>query len=327
MQDKIMRSLHLAGVLPLVLLATSCARQSNQEVCVVDQKYVHKYGVEVPSEFWSASGEHGSVISRMDNGIVITRTYASGTLDGDSTFTYAHSSQIQKREIYSQGTLVKEIEYYFDGTPRAETTFDSPIGIKTVSTWYLSGTPRSVEQYSGGLVINGEFYNANNQKDAFVQDSEGTRLVRDDYGQLVATDDIKGGQLIMRTTYHHNGSPKEKISYNNGQIDGQKFTFHPAGEPDSLEEWSNGQQHGLTTIYLHGQKYAEVPYVADKRQGIERHYRDGKDSVQEISWQNGKLHGPSTTYVGDTSKSEWYYMGQPTSQSDYEFMTSRPVIR
>lgn len=322
-----MHSLRFASFIPLILISTACVRQQEEEVGVVEETYVHRYGVEVPSNFWSDSGQHGSVISSMSNGVVIGRSYTAGLLDGDTTYSYPHSSQIQKRETYCQGTMTKEVDYYFDGTPRREVIFDQPLGIKTVSSWYLSGTPRSIEQFSGTLLLNGDYYNTSNQRDGHVENYAGSRLIRDDYGQLLSTDIMQEGLMTLRTTYHSNGSPKEKIAYQNNRIHGTKLSFHPAGEPDTVEEWANGQQHGMTVLYQHGDKYAEIPYAEGKKQGVERHYRDGEKVVREISWQGGQLHGPSSTYVGETTMTDWYYNGERTTQSDYEFMVNRPVAR
>lgn len=322
-----MRSLYFLGFASIALTFTACGRQNCDNACVVDQTYVHKYGVAVSSDFWSASGEHGSVISTMGDGIVITRTYSGGLLDGDTSYSFAHSSQIQKKENYSQGTLVKTTEFFFDGTPKAETAYDSPLGMKTISTWYLSGTPRSVEQYSGNLVINGEYFSPNNHRDAFVENYAGTRLVRDDYGQLMATDTIEGGQMVLRTTYHANGSPKEQVPYQDGLIEGVKKTFQPAGEPASIEMWTKGRPNGITTTYQHGEKLAEIPYVNGVKHGTETRYRDGKTVVQEITWSNGCLHGPMTTYVGDTTKTDWYYKGEQSTKIDFDFLVNKPVAR
>lgn len=322
-----MRSIYILGITSLALTLTACGKQNCNDCCVVDETYVHKYGVAVPSDFWADSGEHGSVISTMGDGIVITRGYSSGLLDGETTYSFPHSSQIQKKEIYNQGTLTKTTEYFFDGTPRIETVTDSPIGTKKISTWYLSGTPKSVEVYSGNLIISGEYYSQNNQRDALVENHSGTRLVRDDYGQLISTDQIEGGQLTLRTNYHPNGAPQAMIPYKDGLVDGTKKTFHPAGEPATVEEWAGGKQHGMTTAYQHGEKYAEVPYVDGQKQGKEVRYRDGNTVVQEIGWEKGDQHGPMTTYIGDTPKSEYYYKGEQTTKADYEFMSNRPMAR
>jgi antitoxin component YwqK of YwqJK toxin-antitoxin module len=161
----------------------------------------------------------------------------------------------------------------------------------------------------------------------FIENGQGVRLVRDDYGQLVSTDTVENGQMVLRQTYHPNGSPKETIPYRNDLVDGVRRTYQPAGEPDTVEQWRAGQQEGMTMIYKHGEKFAEVPYANGSKHGVECRYRDGSSKVQEIGWNAGQMHGPSTTYVGETARTEWYYKGKSVSRADYEFMTNRPMVR
>lgn len=322
-----MRHLHFLGTAAVGLLLTACSQNACYDDNVVDQKYIHKYGVTVPSDYWTSSGEHGAVVSSMADGVVITRTYASGLLDGDTTYTFPHSGQVAKKEIYVRGSLTKEISYYFDGTPSSETLYDSPLGSRKVSCWYHNGTPKSVEEFSGGLLVSGAYYTASNQHDASVENYNGTRLVRDDYGQLLSTDLIEQGRMSARTVYHTNGTPKEIVPYCNDLVDGAKRCFNPAGEPETVEQWSQGMQHGTTVIYQHGEKYAEVPYQYGNRHGVEKRYRDGQVVMQEVSWENGLQHGPTTCYAGDSCKTDWYYRGEATTKNNYEFMTTRPVVR
>lgn len=320
-----MRSLYFTGLMTLALTTTACSRDRCDNI--VDQTFVHKYGVAVPSEYWASSGADGSVISSLADGVVVARSYSGGLQDGETTHTFPHREQIQKKEYYRQGALVKQLEFYLDGTPQSEISFDSPTGIKSVTIWYHNGTPKSVEQYSGDLLFSGDYYTTNNLKDSAVENYAGIRLVRDDYGLIVASDTIENGRQTLRTTYHPNNSPKELITYHNGLIDGSKRTFHPAGEPNTIEEWSRGSQHGITVVYQHGEKFAEVPYESGRKQGLERRYRDGQNLVQEISWEDGQLHGPTKTYVGDATKTDWYYKGNLTTEVNYNFMVNRPPAR
>ena len=67
-------------------------------------------------------------------------------------------------------------------------------------------------------------------------------------------------------------------------------------------------REGTTTVFFHGEKYADIPYAAGEKHGVERRYRDGSEIVQEVSWYNGQQHGPSVTYVDEEpAKTEWYY--------------------
>lgn len=327
---KITHVFTLAGLSGLALLATACGGRSTccNDECVVGQTYVHKYGVAVPSNYWTSAGESGVVVSTMADGVVVSRSYSNGSLDGECTYTYPHSSQVQKSETYDWGTLTKESEFYFDGTPKRETRYNDPQeGMMVVSTWYLSGTPRNIERYQGNALASVECYTPLNQADAVVVNGQGTRLNRDDYGQLLSTDTIENGQMILRQTYYPNGTPKETIPYNNGNVEGVKRTFLPGGEPDTVEQWSGGLQNGMTTIYQHGDKFAEVPYANGDKHGVECRYRDGSVKVQEISWAGGQMHGPMTTYIGDNSKTEWYFKGNQTTKTDYDFRTNKPVMR
>lgn len=330
MKAKTYRFFSLVGLAALSITVTACGggRGNYQDCNVVGETYVHKYGVAVPSDYWASSGEHGAVISTMADGVVVSRGYSSGTLDGETTYTYPHSSQIQKSESYQMGILVKETEFFFDGTPKRETVYNSPSpGMRSIGTWYLSGTPRSIEHYTDDQLVSGQYFTSLNQRDALVENGQGSRLMRDDYGQLIATDTVENGQMVLRQTYHPNGSPRETIPYQNEQVYGVKRTYQPAGEPDTVEQWVNGQQEGVSVVYQHGEKFAEVPYVNGEKHGIEYRYRDGKTRVQDVSWNSGQMHGPTTTYVGDTMKTEWYYKGRVTTKADYEFMTNKPVVR
>lgn len=322
-----MRSIYLLTTASLIALTTSCARDCCQDCVVVDETYVHKYGVAVPSNFWDESGKDGSVVSSMADGVVITRSYSQGLLNGNTTYSFPHSSQIEKIEVYNQGTLISTTEYYVDGTRKSEVSFDTPLGMKTISTWYLSGIPRSVETFAGDNLVTAEYFSPTNQRDAFVQNSAGTRLIRDDYGHLLATDTISKGQIKLRTAYHPNGSPKEQVQYKDGLVDGTKKTFHPAGEPATVETWAAGTQQGTTTLYQHGEKYADVPYLNGQKNGTEVRYRDGSTVVQEINWSQDEQHGPTTTYIGDNTKTDWYFRGAPTTKADYDFLVSKPIAR
>lgn len=317
------RPIYTIGLIATVCCVTTACNRTPRNMCceVVDETYVHKYGVEVPQQDWTARGEHGQVISTLNNGVVVTKSYAGGELDDDTTYTFPHSTTIEKVETYSNGVLVKEVLNTLSGIPTQETVYKDDRS-KDMTIWYEKGSPKSVEHYdSSGLLIEGTYYDARHQLDARVVNGEGMRFVRDGYGQLLSKDTIQGGALTTRTTYHPNGTPNEITPYVNGIVEGQRKTYLPAGEPNTVETWENGKQTGITVFYLNGEKYSEVPFTNGIRTGVERRYRDGKEVVQEIAWKDNQKHGLSKNYVGDAEQAQWFYQDKPVSKNKFESMS------
>ncbi|MFQ5729462.1 MAG: hypothetical protein ACE5GN_03785 [Waddliaceae bacterium] len=130
--------------LGLAIITSSCARQCCQDCGprgeVVNQTYVHKYGVTIPKNEWSDRGKTGQVVSTLKTGVVVTKTYSDGNLHGETTYTFPHSRAIERVETYSQGHLIKTRENHLSGAPKMEIDFPSPEE-KTVVVWYEDGTP------------------------------------------------------------------------------------------------------------------------------------------------------------------------------------------
>ncbi|MBA3958591.1 MAG: toxin-antitoxin system YwqK family antitoxin [Parachlamydiaceae bacterium] len=320
-----MRSLITFGLLSACCLGlTSCAQQMGSNVVVVDETYVHRYGVEVPRQDWRERGQNGKVISTLANGVTVTKNYSAGVLEGDTCYTFPHNQSIERVETYQNNQRVKETSFYHAGAPRREIAYQ-PNGCKRIVKWYENGAPQSIEEYDvNGFLTQCEYHDFDHQSDSWVHNGEGMRVERDEYGQLVCRDTIQGGAMISRATYHPNGSPREITPYHDGNVEGLLKSYYPAGEPNTLEEWVGGKQQGVTTVYRNGEKYAEVPYVRGAKQGVERHYRDGTTVTEEISWKEGKLHGPYTKYVGDTVMTDWYYQGEPVTRGNFEILIRSP---
>lgn len=290
---------------------------------VVEETYVHRYGVEVSPQEWNAGGNHGKIVTTLSNGVVVTKNYDSGILSGDTTYTFPHSSAIEKVESYINGILQKESYYYISGAPKQEIFYNTPKN-RTIISWYESKAPKSKEQYHGNLLYKADYHKSDNLIESEVENYKGTRTRRDDYGQLVSTDTIDKGLMTLRTSFHPNGAPKEVIPYANDVVHGQVRTYFPAGEPHTVEEWKNGKQSGLTIEYLNGEKIADCFYFNGLKQGIEHRYRDGNTIVQETSWVNGQKQGPCMTYAGNAAKKiEWYWQDQPVSKANYDMMTGQ----
>ena len=307
---------------PCLISATLLIQRcSGQQRCVnpdvVDQTYVHKYGVTVEPNDWSTRGKHGHVISTLANGVKVTHTYQSGILEGETSYTFPHSDSIAKNEIYNQGKLVNETTFYHSGSQKLEIQHLDG-NERTFTVWYESGSPQKVETYRGDYITNAEYYTVSNQPEDQIVKGNGTRINRDSYGQLISHDSIAQGEVIKCTTFHSNGTPSEIIPYTNGIVEGERMTFLPGGEPNTVEEWSGGKQHGITIHFQNGEKFAEIPYVNGGKQGTERHYRDGVTVVEEIAWVDNQKHGLSKAYIGETVCAEWFYRGQPVNKGNYD---------
>lgn len=318
-----MKKLPFYLLIGLLTTLTACNRPYRGPV--VEQTYVHPYGIEVPPDQWARSGESGQIVSTLKNGVVVTNRYSDGQLDGDTQYTFPHSDNIQKIETYSGGRLMREVHHTLTGTPMKETVYQDG-NMKVVTLWYEDGSPQAKETYVRNVLKEAEYYNPNHVVEARVQNGEGSRINRDAYGMIESNDTISEGQLVLRTTYHPNNHPKEVIPYSNGMVHGMKKTYLPAGEPNTIEEWNCGEQTGVTSVYVGGEKFCEISYVNGKKNGMERRFRNGNTVTEEISWVNDIRQGPTYSYVGETKKTDWYHSGKKVTKGSYD-LNMVPVSR
>ncbi|KAF3361596.1 Uncharacterized protein PHSC3_001972 [Chlamydiales bacterium STE3] len=317
-----MRYLFLMGA---ALGLAGCHHHSPNDynsVEVVDEAYMHKYGVEVPPQDWSQRGKEGQVVTTLKNGVVVTKNYVAGVLNGETTYTFPHSSTIEKAESYVRDELVGETLFYRSGTPKQKITYEGNPNRRTINTWYNNGSLYATEQYDRHYLVNGEYHTAAGQVEAQVNDGHGSKVRRDQYGELLSVDSYQHGNLVLSTTYYPNGTPKEAIPYHRGVIDGQVKKFLPSGEPLAIEEWSAGQQSGLTILFENGVKIAEVIYRDGQKNGLEKRFSEDMAVVEEITWVNGIKHGPSTSYINEHVKTDWFFKGKPVTKLAFERMTS-----
>lgn len=317
-----MRQLTFAFIILIsAAVVTGCARTRHQQQpsCqVVDEHYVHKYGIPVPKEDWSSRGKHGQVITTLDNGVVVKKNYVAGDLHGETTYTFPHSDIVEKRENYANGKLMSEVVFDMSGHPREEVIFENN-NSRIVTLWFEGGEPMSRERFEGELIMEGEYYTAGNVVESRIDNGSGTRFTKDAYGQTLSTDVLEGGKVVSSITYHANGNPKAICPYRNGIVEGERKVFLPAGEPEAIEGWAAGVRQGVTVEFKNGEKYAEVPYANGKKNGLERRFRDGAVVTEEISWLNDFRHGPSVTFLdGKAIKTEWYVHGRVVPKASYE---------
>jgi antitoxin component YwqK of YwqJK toxin-antitoxin module len=314
-----MKNITLILIAATAVTSSGCIRRIHDPHEVVDQSYIHRYGVPVEGESWQSQGSTGQVVTTLKSGVVVTRTYDSGVLHGDSTYTFPHSDLTERVETHEANELKKESKYYRNGTPSQETTHLSATSQKVVS-WYDNGAPQCSEILENGLIVKGEYYDLTHRPDSRVNDSHGSRTRRDAFGNLEGVDTIVDGQVTVSRTFHQNGAVKEETPYVNGQIDGQLKTYLPDGVPVTIETWTQGERTGITRVFENGELSAEVPYVRGVKEGIEKRYRNGKIVVSEIAWSQDNRHGPTSSYIGEVTKTDYFFQGNPVSRTVFEKM-------
>ena len=307
----------------LGLCVTGCKKNNqNQQASVISERYIHKYGYDVSKDEWAGATYPGQVITTLRNGVTITSSYEDGILNGPTTYTFPHSNTIESIHYFEHGHLIKKISYSIRGVPAKEIIY---LGVDHVKTtmWYPNGTPMSVEEYIGNQLIEAEYYNTYNETEYRVKSGKGERVSKNELGKVIMKELIDGGAVVVKETYHPNGSPESIIPYHNGMVHGHKKLFAVTGEPLYIETWSLNSMDGLATYFQNGCKYLEVVYRNGRKDGVERHYIDGEHLVEETNWASGKKHGPSTIYHDGMSKTEWYYNDENVSQARFDELCER----
>lgn len=311
-----MRLNYLPYPLALVLLTVACNRPCYNDN-VVCETYVHRYGVPLDRQDWSARGQHGQIVTTRKDGVIVAKNYNYGVLHGETTYTFPHRDDIHKKEWYEEGELTQEEWNHSNGMPQQRVVYHSP-SQQTHVVWYESGVPHCKEEYEDGQLVQGEYFSLSNQVETKVEAGHGVRTRREANGQLLSLDEFQDGQMKLRTTYHANGAPASLTPYVNGKAEGKKCTFLPGGEPNTIEEWRNDVQQGNTIEFQNGEKYADVPYQNGQRHGVERRYRNGNTLTEEVSWVRGQRHGPSYSYIGNDKKVSWYVQDREVNKPTYD---------
>jgi antitoxin component YwqK of YwqJK toxin-antitoxin module len=312
----------IAAILALGASLTSCQSSTTlalqeEESDVLEQVYVHKYGVSLDKGDWESRGQDGQVINKRPDGVIVTKTYRKGILDGVTTYSFPHNDVVQKVEYYQNGKSMKEQTNYPSGIPMREEEIMAN-GYKKVTHWYESSSPSSVEEVLENLLVTGRYYTVDNTQESHVKEGYGTRPVRSSYGDLIAHDVLVEGEVAERTLYFPNGAVEAIVPYSKGIVSGKKKTYLLDGEPCTIEEWAEGKRNGMTLVYQNGEKISEIPYKNGKKNGVERRFRNGTTVEEEITWREDMLHGPVRSYAGNQMKTDWYNRGKVVSHLGVE---------
>lgn len=316
-----MKRMHWAWIGCAGLLLTSCGNDSTPDQ-IVSESFVHKYGFDLSKEEWENRPQDGKVVSVLKNGVKVSRSYENGQLHGPTTYTFPHSSIIEKAMVYDQGTLLKETVNDISGMPIQEEVYE--FDNRTIVTlWDDKGTPLSIEEYENEALIEGKYYNPDHELEARVEAGFGEKIKRDRAGLLVSRDLIENGITSSRTTYHPNGHFHTISHYLNDQLHGKQMKFSASGKPLMELNWKHGILDGTKIVYRNGLKVAEIPYVKGHKEGTELHYDDLGNLTAEIHWRNDKKHGCSQFFSEEGTESEWFYKGQSVNAQKFEMLENR----
>lgn len=318
MEEMVKQSFFILGTIALA----SCSKQQNTDV--VTKNYYHKYGFEVAESEWEMRHKNGKVVSMLDNGITLTETYENGVLTGITTTSFPDSKIIQKKFVYDDGALLKEILYDTKGLPIWEKDYEFE-GHILKTTWNAAGTPLSIEEFKNDKLVDAKYYNSDHEEAATVSNGFGTKIKRSRTGELLHKEVIEDGIMTRRTSYHPNGTIRSESIYRDLQLDGPQKTFSPKKDLISVVDWKDGVLHGKKILYYKGMKSQEISFTEGKRHGLEIHYHKGNPKA-EIHWKNGVKHGSSKFYDDQHSSIKWYFNDKEVSRNEYEGLEQKERI-
>jgi antitoxin component YwqK of YwqJK toxin-antitoxin module len=304
----------------LTVLLAGCF--SSGENPILSQKYVHKYGFEVTPGEWNEREGDGQIVELLVSGVKVSRSYENGVLHGKTSYTYPHSSVVEKVQVYDQGNLLKETLNDSRGVPVREEIYEFD-DRKIITEWDENGAPLSIEEYSNGSLVDGKYYTTSHELEGQVEGGYGERVKRERSGLLLSRDTIQGGEVIAKTTYHPSGEVHTISHFKNDQLHGEQLKFTSTGKPLMKLHWDHGVLNGDKIVYRNGIKVAEIPYVNGQKEGMEIHFDDLGNLTAEIEWQKDKKHGCSKFYTDDATEHEWFYRGQAVSLGEYEMFANR----
>lgn len=295
-------------------LFSACQNPNKNNVSTV---FIHKYGVTLTENDWTARGKNGQVVVTRSDGTIVTKNYVEGMLEGATTHTFPHSFVVQKEQNYRQDHLLSEVFHYTSGVPKKKMEFLSTNETQ-ITAWFESGTPQYVEKWVNSKLMEAEYFASNNEVEAKVVNGNGLKIRRNSYGEHLSRMEVSSGEIILNTTYHRNGDPHVITPYLESKINGTRKQYLVNGIPDRFESWANGVKEGITVVYQDGVPHNEIPYANDKKNGVEVIYNSEGDTVGEITWKDDLKSGVCKTYIQDVVRIEWYYKGKKVSKSDFE---------
>jgi len=304
-----------------LFLLNGCV-SNNLADTILSQKFIHKYGFDLSEQEWTSRDQEGQIVTMLKNGIKVVSSYENGILHGPTTHTFPNSSIVEHLYVYDFGSLIKETIHDARGIPIQETAYEFD-DRKIITLWDEQGTPMSIEEFDGELLVKGSFFTPEHELEGSVTGGFGERVRRDRAGLLLGRELIENGVMSRDTSFHANGHIHSISNYHDYQLHGEQKKFTSFGKPLMDLMWDHGVLDGTKIIYRDGVKVSEIPYHKGQKHGMEVHFdEEGKISA-EIEWKHDKKNGCSRFFTNGTEERQWYYNGAIVSQEKFEMLTER----
>ncbi|MBS0621662.1 MAG: hypothetical protein JSR80_01725 [Verrucomicrobia bacterium] len=243
----------------------------------LDESALRQFVFDGPSSIWNQEGQ-----------LIASMTYAQGVLDGE-TLLYYDTGAVMGKERYQRSLLETATYWNEKGTQIA--TIEKGFGIKALL------------QKEGNLIL--QRY----------QDGEpqGEERELDRNGNLIRISHYKGGAKDGEEIFYFptNGSPRLKVQWKSGVMQGLACTWYPCGQLQSQREMCGNRKDGMTMAWFeNGALMLIEEYRADQLVRGEYYNLRGGQPVSRIE----KGCGDATLYDlhGNFLQTLTYIDGIPT---------------
>ena len=120
------RTIFLLSCLSLIAVGCGAPEAKNDDE-VIAQRFIHKYGYDVPKDVWEEKNYPGEVITTYRNGVTVTSHFEDGLKHGESLRTYPHSQTTETKEEHNRGILTQKTSYNIRGIPYQEDNWEDVV--------------------------------------------------------------------------------------------------------------------------------------------------------------------------------------------------------
>ncbi|MFA5250794.1 MAG: hypothetical protein WC371_05255 [Parachlamydiales bacterium] len=229
-----------------------------------------------------AFNEEGKTIGRF--------FYEKGFLE-KTGFYYYPSGQVQKQIPYLHGEIQGELlEYFEQGELKSKTSFVGNQKQGPASGFFASGKIHYQEKYENGRLLEGVYFNADQELCSFIQNGKGWKSLFEN-GLLSSQMEYLEGQSCGQVKiFDSKGAIVSHYRQKNQKKEGEEIEFYPNGKPKISLTWHEDQIQGtLKTWYENGALASLSEWLENEKNGLSSAwYQDGSVMLLE-EYENGKL--------------------------------------